>query len=1033
MNRLYHRQDARRFYFASLIIVLLAYLFWTGSRYPALDEKAMMSGAIQLEDSLSFEALFAITPDMSLVERVFWSTLNWINTNKKGMTFGVLFAAGFLTVASYLKQRSFAGGFANSVLGLVVGTPLGVCVNCAAPIARGMYSGGMRAETVLSAMIASPTLNVVVLTMTFSLLPFYMGVAKIGLSLAVILVVVPLVCRVLPREQVDPVPQVSAPTAWTAAELGGVSDAPRETLVTAVSAVSKTYAINLWYIVKMTVPLMLLAGFLGALVATLLPAGIITDLPFMVWALIVIAIVGLFLPVPIAFDVVMAGTLLGLGLDQGYVMALLFTLGTFSVYSFFIVAHAMSLRAASLLSVAIIVLGIASGLGAKAYHDWQTQRAMELLLSDQEPTERRYLWAAQAGSSELIFEGPTAAGERISITAKPFAASSPPRDAPFERLEAIEIGIDKPVEFSFRDMWPPFWEGRSLAAGDIDRDGDTDVVIASTEVGLYIFENDGRGHFSRRSDPPDPFRSLPVFNAALVDIDNDGWRDLFVTTYRQGNFVIPNSQGHFAFDSAQPVSNRPDAVMVMALSFADADKDADLDVALGNWAAGWYRRVPGEESRNRILWNEDGQVTGHAYVDLPAIPGETLSILFTDIERDGDSDLIVGNDFEIPDAIYLADGAGGFELVTYQDELIPQTTTTTMAVKSEDLTGNGVPEIYFAQISGRSSGVSETLKMQPLDRYCDGIQDPGALAVCQKNMEIKTWYRSGNNFDPTYASRCQDLTGRYQSECKAMLVKDLAIQKNDPSVCALIPKAEPIARSYCDLHFLPTREITAAEAGASIPQILRSNVLLERADAAYIDTAETRGLDVGGWSWDTKIEDFDLDGDLDVYIVNGTWVPNEVSPSNLFFVNDGTGNFFEQSGPFGLEDYLMTAAAVSIDLDGDGDLDILTHPVNGPITVFRNNMQNPNVIGFSLEDRIGNRDGIGAVIEIEDATGTVQSREIQLGGGFMSFDAPEIYFGLKNDVEVERVSVIWSDGVKTDLAYPARRGALHTISRTATN
>ena len=84
----------------------------------------------------------------------------------------------------------------------------------------------------------------------------------------------------------------------------------------------------------------------------------------------------------------------------------------------------------------------------------------------------------------------------------------------------------------------------------------------------------------------------------------------------------------------------------------------------------------------------------------------------------------------------------------------------------------------------------------------------------------------------------------------------------------------------------------------------------------------------------------------------------------------------------------MTAAAVAFDADGDGDLDILTHPVNGPLTFFRNNAQDANVIAFELEDHVGNRDGIGAVIEIEDDQGHVQRREIQLGGGFMSFDAP---------------------------------------------
>ena len=206
----------KRLLLTALLIAVLAYLFWTGSRYPALDEKAMMSGAIQLEDALSFEAAFPVHADMGLIERVFWSTLNWINTNKKGMSFGILFAAAILTALGNLQQRSFNSRWANALLGLGIGTPLGVCVNCAAPIARGMYAGGMRAETVLAAMVASPTLNVVVLTLAFSLLPFYMVAAKIGLSLLLILIGVPLICRLLPADQVAPAPSITAPQPWSA-------------------------------------------------------------------------------------------------------------------------------------------------------------------------------------------------------------------------------------------------------------------------------------------------------------------------------------------------------------------------------------------------------------------------------------------------------------------------------------------------------------------------------------------------------------------------------------------------------------------------------------------------------------------------------------------------------------------------------------------------------------------------------------------------------------------------------------------------
>ncbi|WP_204115934.1 FG-GAP-like repeat-containing protein [Shimia biformata] len=1016
----------KRFFLASLIIIILAYLFWTGSRYPALDEKAMMSGAIQLEDSLSFEAKFPLSDDMGFAEKVFWSTLNWINTNKKGMTFGVLFAAAFLTAAAYLKQRSFRGGFANSLLGLAIGTPLGVCVNCAAPIARGMYSAGLRAETTLSAMVASPTLNIIVLTMLVSLMPLYMVVTKIALSLLVILVVVPLICRTLPQTEIAP--EVAAPTPWSAGELAqGDPSGQSESFPAALWAVVTGYLKNLWFIIKMTVPMMLLAGFLGALVATALPQDLILGLPWSIWALLAIAVVGTFLPVPIAFDVVMAGALLGLGLSHGYVMALLFTLGTFSVYSFLIVSGALGLRAGWMLAAAVMILGALGGWGAERYHQWQSDRALDLLLSEAAPVPP---WgAAQAAGLDAV-----------TVTATPLAPPSAPAALPFTRQEAIGIGIDKPVEFTMRDMWPPFWEGRSLSAGDIDGDGDLDLAVASTEAGIYLYDNDGAGRFTRQA-LANPLPTDHVFNAALVDLDNDGWPDLVLATYLHGVWYWKNAGGTFGPEPPVLLPNRADAPLAMALSFGDADHNGYLDIALGNWAAGWYRRVPGEESRNRILWTENG-VPGARQTDLPGLPGETLSILFSDIDRDGAADLIVGNDFDIPDYIYLGDGAGGFTMLDHASGAIPHTTTTTMAVKTGDLTGDlaadPLPQLYFAQIAGRSSGVSRTLKMQDLRLYCDGIEDAAARATCTRNMEIKRWYRSGNSFDPTYASRCQEMTpatlgdmaARYQGECKAMLIKDLAIQRDDASICALIPADQTVARAYCDLHFRPARTPTAEEIALTHPQILRSNVLLRHDGAAYGDNAGALGLDVGGWSWDTKFTDADLDGDLDVYIVNGTWVPNEVSPSNLFFLNDGSGTFTEASGPFGLEDYLMTAAALAVDLDGDGDEDLLTHPVNGPLTVFFNNAQAPRLV-VTLEDHVGNRAGLGAVVDLTTAEGRVLRREIQSGGGFMSFDAPRVSFGLgEGHSDAAGPLVIrWADGTETTLPGPFAAGRQYHVTR----
>ena len=140
-------------------------------------------------------------------------------------------------------------------------------------------------------------------------------------------------------------------------------------------------------------------------------------------------------------------------------------------------------------------------------------------------------------------------------------------------------------------------------------------------------------------------------------------------------------------------------------------------------------------------------MSGERFTELPGIPGETLSILLTDVNTDGQTDLMVGNDFEIPDYFYVG-GERGFTSITHADQIIPQTTTTTMSLKAADLWNDGRVSIYAAQIAGRSSNVSERLNMRSIDNYCDGIERKSDLAICEKNMAIKRWYRSGNSFDP---------------------------------------------------------------------------------------------------------------------------------------------------------------------------------------------------------------------------------------------------------------------------------------------
>src|SRR5262245_58432992 len=154
----------RRFLLVVALMALLAAQFWGGSRYPALNEKAAL-GTDNVLGGLAFNPLIKIPPDEGVMRRIFYETINWTHTNRQGMTFGILFGALLMTLLSLLDHRAVQSSFGNTVLGVAIGTPMGVCANCAAPIGKAIHSAGGRVETMLGAMFSSPTLNVVILTM----------------------------------------------------------------------------------------------------------------------------------------------------------------------------------------------------------------------------------------------------------------------------------------------------------------------------------------------------------------------------------------------------------------------------------------------------------------------------------------------------------------------------------------------------------------------------------------------------------------------------------------------------------------------------------------------------------------------------------------------------------------------------------------------------------------------------------------------------------------------------------------------------
>lgn len=120
-------KENKREIFAFFVIVAIGVFFWTQSRYPQLNEKADMGSRIYLSEALSFDVLVPIQASDSIIKKILLTTLNWSNTNKNGMAFGILLGAAVLTFFRLIQNRLISSNnhFLNAFIGMIIGAPLG--------------------------------------------------------------------------------------------------------------------------------------------------------------------------------------------------------------------------------------------------------------------------------------------------------------------------------------------------------------------------------------------------------------------------------------------------------------------------------------------------------------------------------------------------------------------------------------------------------------------------------------------------------------------------------------------------------------------------------------------------------------------------------------------------------------------------------------------------------------------------------------------------------------------------------------------
>lgn len=449
-----------------------------------------------------------------------------------------------------------------------------------------------------------------------------------------------------------------------------------------------------------------------------------------------------------------------------------------------------------------------------------------------------------------------------------------------------------------------FFVGGGLAAFDCDNDYLPDLYAAGGEGMATLLRNRSTrgGAVQFAADTPAALALTGVTGAYPLDLDNDGILDLAVL--RVGENTVLQGQGDCQFAPFDQVNLGGGDRWTTAFSATWEQGQTLPTLAFGNYVDRHDPNGPFETCDQSLLFRPDGVAYG---AGLPLDPGYcTLSMLFSDWGRQGRADLRVSNDRHY----YVK---GGQEQL-WAMEPTPRLFTADdgwknyqlwgMGIASRDLTGDGLPEVYLTSMGDQ--------KLQSLDTGAEGpvFRD----ATYERGTTAHRPYTGG---DGRPSTGWHVAFGDVQNDG----LDDIFVAKGNVEQMPGAAMKDP------------------------------NNLLIQQPDARFAEFGAQAGLASMSRSRGAAMVDFNLDGRLDLAVVNRR-APLEVYQNQT----TGTGNWLSVT---------------------------LSQP--GP-----------------------NTQAIGAWVEV-DANNRLYARELVVGGGHAGGAAGAQHFGLGAADQV-RLRIVWPGG-----------------------
>lgn len=515
--------------------------------------------------------------------------------------------------------------------------------------------------------------------------------------------------------------------------------------------------------------------------------------------------------------------------------------------------------------------------------------------------------------------------------------------------------------------------GGGVAAGDFNNDGLTDLYFTGNQVSNTLYLNKGDLKFENITKKAGVSGDQRWYTGVtLADVNNDGYLDIYCSVSgkfgpRENQLFINN--GDLTFTEKAEEYGLAEAGNSVQSTFLDYDKDGDLDVYIANYPPtnfnapnnyyAFKQQFPKPIEMDKLMRNDGGTFTDVTVEAGLKTFGLSLSATVGDLNGDGWPDIYVSSDFSSPDYCYINNKNG-----TFSEKVRSITKNTSfygMGADIADFNNDGLLDIFQADMTA-----------------IDNRRSKANMASMNPDL---FWSTVNSGFHFQYMQN--------------------SLQLNNGNLLDSLPDFSNIAR--------------------------------------------LAGVSSTDWSWGPLMADLDNDGWKDLFISNGTrreinnrdfflaWeaegrpmdnllerslgIPSEPI-DNFVYRNTGDLRFEQVNEPWGLVQEGFSNGAVYVDLDNDGDLEIVVNNLDDTASVFENKGNGNHYLQVALKGPQENPNGLGTRVYLH-ANGQRQMQELTLSRGFQSAVSPKLHFGLGEAQRIDTLEIVWPDGkreIRTALA-----------------